>query len=80
MKLMHGGKNGGRQEGITTCGRAARAPAAAVSVQGLGNQCSSSFVRLCQTIFLKKYYEADADGFRPFPMISNQFQSLLGKL
>jgi len=46
------------------------------SVQGLGNQGPSGLVRLYQAFFYKKNIKADADGFRPFPMISNQFQSI----
>jgi hypothetical protein len=38
-------------------------PAAGESVQSLGNQGPSSFVRPCQTIFYKKKYETDADEF-----------------
>jgi len=50
------------------------------SVQSLENQGPSGLVRLCQTIFYKKNMQAATENpyeLRAFPMISNQFQSLL---
>jgi hypothetical protein len=57
------------------------------SGQSLGNQGPSSFVRLCQTLFYKKNMQAATKNLketqfaelRPFPMISNRFQSLFEK-
>jgi hypothetical protein len=43
------------------------------SMQRLGNQGPSRFVRLCQTIFYKKIHEVIFDGFQRFPINSNHF-------